>query len=283
MAPLRVGAVAYDAKVVTIWEGFKAWFGAHGLAIDYMLFSNYEAQVEAHLAGAVDLAWNSPLAWVRTRRLAESRGRRAAAVAMRDTDRDLTSLIVSRQDGPGDVEALRGGTVAVGAVDSPQATLLPLAHLRSLGLEPGHDVEVCHFDVLAGKHGDHIGGERDAALALLQGSVDATCMLDATHLLLGREGTLAAGATRVLATTPPFDHCNFTALAGTRDEDVERFRSLLLGMSYADPELRRLFDMEGLKRWQEGRVEGYRALEQAVDQSGFYDSNGTIIAAGYRY
>jgi ABC-type phosphate/phosphonate transport system substrate-binding protein len=168
-------------------------------------------------------------------------------------------------------------------VDSPQATLLPLSHLRAHGLQPGRDVTVRNFDVLAGKHGDHIGGERDAALALRDGAVDAACMLDATHLLLGREGTMGPAAARVLAITSPFDHCNFTALRGNRDEQIGRFRSLLLEMSYGDAELRRLFDLEGLTRWLPGRLDGYAALERAVDEAGFYDEHGQITAAGYRY
>lgn len=77
-APLVLGAVAYDPKVVTIWEGFKTWFAEQGFAFDYVLYSNYEAQAEAHLAGAVDVTWDSPLAWVRTRRLAETNGRTLA-------------------------------------------------------------------------------------------------------------------------------------------------------------------------------------------------------------
>ena len=47
---------------------------------------------------------------------------------------------------------------------------------------PERDVNVRHFDVLGGKHGDHIGGERDAASALLAGEVDAGCMIDGNHL-----------------------------------------------------------------------------------------------------
>ena len=68
MRPFVLGAVAYDPKVVTIWEGFKAFFAERGLPFDYMLFSTYEAQVEAHLKGALDVAWNSPLAWVHTKK-----------------------------------------------------------------------------------------------------------------------------------------------------------------------------------------------------------------------
>src|SRR6187431_2794547 len=97
---LVMGAVAYAPKVVTIWEGFKAWFHEHDLNFDYILYSNYEAQVEAQFDGSIHLAWNSPLAWVRADRLARSRGQSVQAVAMRDTDRDLRSVIVTRADGP---------------------------------------------------------------------------------------------------------------------------------------------------------------------------------------
>ena len=53
--------------------------------------------------------------------------------------------------------------MAAGAVDSPQATLLPLDALRVSGLDLVRDVTIRRFDVGVGLHGDHIGGERDAA------------------------------------------------------------------------------------------------------------------------
>ncbi len=58
MSAVVVGAVAYDAKVVTIWEGFRGWFRSRGLDLDYVLYSNYERQVEALVAGEVSVAWN---------------------------------------------------------------------------------------------------------------------------------------------------------------------------------------------------------------------------------
>jgi ABC-type phosphate/phosphonate transport system substrate-binding protein len=281
---LLLGAVAYDPKVVTIWGGFKAWFNKHGLAFDYILYSNYERQVEAHLAGHFHIAWNSPLAWVRAERLARSAGRRAEAVAMRDTDQNLTSVIVVRSDSPiKSVADLKGKRVGVGAVDSPQATLLPLSHLRANGASPFADFEVARHDLLGGKHGDHIGGEREAARALIAGAVDAACMIDSNHLLFINEGTLPAGTTRALAQTAPYDHCNFTALDDAPRELVTRFRDLLLGMSYDDPEVRPLLDLEGLKAWKPGRVDGYRALERAVEEMKFYDDHGNIAVADYRY
>src|SRR4029079_12537767 len=109
---LLLGAVAYDPKVVTIWEGFRTRFQALGLDFDFLLFSNYEQLVESHLAGAVHLAWNSPLAWIEADRAAKRLGRTARALAMRDTDRDLTSVIIVREGGSiGSLADLRGKRV----------------------------------------------------------------------------------------------------------------------------------------------------------------------------
>lgn len=272
-SPLVLGAVAYDPKVVTIWDGFKAWLGARGLAFDYVLYSNYERQVEGHFAGEYHVAWNSPLAWLQAQRLAAKHGRSAEAVAMRDTDRDLTSVIVVRSDSRiQSLDDLRGTTVGVGAADSPQATLIPLLHLAEAGLEPDEAFRVRRFDVLLGKHGDHIGGERDAADALMKGEVDAACMIDGNHLLFTREGTLPSGATRVIAQTGEFDHCNVTVLDGAPEELVARFLELLWSMSYDDPEVRPLLDLEGLKAWKPGRTEKYALLERAVDRFGTVDA-----------
>jgi ABC-type phosphate/phosphonate transport system substrate-binding protein len=274
-----LGAVAYDPKVVTIWTGFRDWFQRHDFPFDYLLYSHYERQVEDLLSGHIQAAWNSPLAWVRARRLAEAQGTHVRALAMRDTDRDLTSVVVVRGDSPvQSVADLKGKTVGVGAVDSPQATLLPLALLR----ERGVDVKVRRFDVGVGLHGDHIGGERDAARALIAGEVDAACMIDGNHLLFGREGTLPSGGTRVIAQTQPFDHCNMTIGPSLDRDTAERFGQLLLGMSYSDPELRQLFDLEGLTRWCDGRTTGYMPLESAVDAFDFYDRAGQVHARDYR-
>ena len=298
-----LGAVAYDQKVVTIWDGFRAWLRSSGLDFDYVLYSNYERQVRDLVDGRIDVAWNSPLAWVRARRLAAARGVSLTPVTMRDTDCDLRSVIVVRADSPVTSTAdLAGRVVATGAVDSPQATLLPLSLLRSAGLVPGADVAVRRFDIGVGLHGDHVGGEREAARALFAADpadrVDAACMIDSNLLLFGREGVLPAGSVQVLAQTPVYDHCTMTAgpsVAGASaasaagaggdagdNSDISRFGALLRGMDYADADLRPLLDLEGLKEWRPPRLSGYGQLERAVDEAGFYAENGEITAAGYR-
>jgi phosphonate transport system substrate-binding protein len=271
---LFLGAVAYDAKVVTIWDGFQRFFKERGLGFDYVLYTNYERQVEGQFRGEHDVAWNSPLAWIEAERLAKKLGRKAEAIAMRDTDRDLTSVVLVRADGPVQkVLDLGGKRVAVGAYDSPQATILPLLHLAEAGLEPKADLQVVVHDVLAGKHGDHIGGERDAVKALLAGTVDAACVLDANTLGFAKDGTLPEGKTRPLAVTESFDHCNFTVLDGGGEKAalVARFTELLFGMRYDDPAVRPLMDLEGLKAWKPGRTSGYAPLERACDRFGTID------------
>lgn len=280
--PFTLGAVAYDPKVVTIWEGFKDWFATQGFVFDYVLYSSYEAQAEAHVAGHVDVTWDSPLAWVRTRRLAAAGGRLASAVAMRDTDQDLTSVVLVRSDSDiTDVAQLGGRTVGTGAVDSPQATLLPLAHLAGLGLEPGASFDVRRFDVMVTKHGDHVGGERDAVEALVRGEVDAACVIDGNQLLFAKEGTIAPDAVRILTRTDPYDHCTMTVLDDVDPSVVDRFVELLLAMSFDDPEVRPLLQLEGLRQWRPGRTTGYTQLEAAVDRLRFYADDGAILADGY--
>jgi len=273
MTELVLGAVAYDQKVIPIWDGFLQYFRTRDLPFDYVLFSNYERQVEAQIRGHIHVAWHSPLAWLQTERIASSLGRRAEAIAMRDTDQDLRSVVLVRSDsGVGTLTGLRRKIVAVGARDSPQATLIPLNHLARHGLTPDQDFEVRVFDALVGKHGDHIGGERDAVRALLRGEADAACILDGNHLAFAREGTLSPSSVRVLAQTEAYDHCNFTVLEGVEPEQVARFRELLLAMSYADAAVRPLLDLEGLKAWVPGRITGYAQLAEAVHRFGTIDA-----------
>ncbi len=90
---LLVGAVAYTANVVPIWEGIRDYFRDSPAPMDFVLFSNYERQVEALFGGHVDIAWNTNVAWIRTQRRSAGAAR---ALAMRDTDLTFRTLLVSR-------------------------------------------------------------------------------------------------------------------------------------------------------------------------------------------
>ena len=193
--PFMLGAVAYDPKVVTIWEGFADWFAAHDFAFDYVLYSNYEAQAEAHLAGDVDVTWDSPLAWVRTRRLAEAAGsrRRApwrCATPTRTSPRSCSCAPTATSPTSPSSPARRWRP-ARPTRRRPRCSRSPTSPAPASTRGPSFAVQ--RFDVMVGKHGDHVGGERDAVKALLAGDADAACVIDGNHLAFAKEGLIDAG------------------------------------------------------------------------------------------
>ncbi|MBV6458865.1 MAG: hypothetical protein HONBIEJF_02004 [Fimbriimonadaceae bacterium] len=266
--PILVGAVVYDPKVTVIWDIIRRFFEDRGCPMDTVYYTNYEIQTRALIDGHIDVAWQSPLAWLDCQRQSGSTCR---AIAMRDTDRDRVSHMLVRTDSPFQSPAdLKGRTIAFGAQDSPQATLIPQGFLVKHGLAPDADYRALRFDVAVGKHGDHIGGEKQALEALLAGEAEASWCLDLNWQLWSSDGTADPGKVRVLATTEPFDHCVFAVREDFSASDQTRFLSTLVGMSYDNPEHREMMDMEGLKKWEPGRTTGFGPLTHAVESLGFW-------------
>lgn len=266
--PIRMGAVIYDPKVTVIWGIIREFFEQQDVPMEVRFYANYDLQVDALVAGQIDIAWNSPLAWLDVERRT---GGKCRAVAMRDTDRNRVShIVVERNDGLERIASLRGKVLGTGAQDSPQATLIPLEWLRREGLTPGSDFTASHFDVGVGLHGDHVGGELAAFRALERGEVDASVMLDLNREAWGRDGTLDPSRYVVLATTGRFDHCNFTVLESFSEELQGDFLRALFAMRYDVPQHREMMDLEGLKEWLPGRSSGYGLLAAAVDSRGFF-------------
>jgi ABC-type phosphate/phosphonate transport system substrate-binding protein len=85
MKPVTVGAVLYDPKVSVIWDIIRDFFEENGVPITVRLYADYDLQNAALLSGDVEIAWNSPLAWLQAQQLT---GGNCRAIAMRDTDRD---------------------------------------------------------------------------------------------------------------------------------------------------------------------------------------------------
>jgi len=273
-APIRVGAVMYDPKVSVIWEIIRNFFDGQGVPIDIAFYRTYELQNDALLAGSIDIAWNSPLAWLDAQHRS---GGSCRALAMRDTDRDRTSHVVARKDGPVTaIAALYGRRLAVGAVDSPQATLIPLGALRNAGLEPRRDVTILRHDVLVGKHGDHVGGELDAFKCLARGDADASAMLDLNWQAWTADGTVDQHAYHIVASTERFDHCVFTARKQLSALAERAWLEALFAMRYDEPSHREMMDLEGLKAWLPGRTSGFNALSASIAAERFFETPRTV-------
>ena len=173
-----VGAVAYDPKVVTIWEGMRRYFHDEAnLAVEVVLFQSYESQVNALLAPAadpvprIDIAWNTNLAYLQADEWSHHSCR---PIAMRDTDVAWMTKIVAVTGGP--VAALadvRHRTLALGSRDSGHAAILPVHFLEHEGLVEGKNYLTLRFDSDVGKHGDTGTSEAEVLRAVLDGRADA--------------------------------------------------------------------------------------------------------------
>lgn len=270
-----LGAVAYDPKVVTIWEGMRRYFNeeAH-LPVEVVLFQSYEAQVLALLAQPgetvphIDIAWNTNLAYLQSD---EWSGHACSAIAMRDTDLDWMSKIVAVTGGPvSNVSDLKDRTLALGSRDSGHAAILPVHFLQQQGMREGTDYKTLRFDSDVGKHGDTGASEVEVVRAVLDGRADAGAIGSPFWNSVRNEHLVPEGSLREIWTSPTYHHCMFTARPGLNKDDERRFTEALLAMSYDNPVHRSILDAEGLQRWLTPHLDGYADLRQAAAEQGFF-------------
>jgi len=114
---------------------------------------------------------------------------------------------------------------------------------------------------------DHIGGERDAARALVRGEAEAACMMDGDHLLFSQEGVIQSVRPRVLANTPKYDHCNLAVLDGAPGELIDSASRFVCSacLTRIQP-----FGHCSVSKGRNngGRTQGYDILSEAVDRFG---------------
>ncbi|MDO4679983.1 MAG: PhnD/SsuA/transferrin family substrate-binding protein [Aerococcus sp.] len=123
---IKVGAVVYAPPVTVVWDIISDFFANGGLPLEMVYFKDYRAQVQTLLDEEIDIAWNSPLAHVEATLKSDEVG----YSDMRDTDQNRRSVyLVKTGSGINSVEDFRGKTIGFGAVDSPQARLVPIADL----------------------------------------------------------------------------------------------------------------------------------------------------------
>lgn len=264
---LKVGAVIYAPQVTVIWGIIADFCAENGCPIEPVYFKDYKSQVDALLNNEIDVAWNSPLAWLDTELRTQGK---ALNGAMRDTDRDRQSYLVVKKNTITQLADLHGKTIGFGAIDSPQARLIPIQFLAQNGLAFGKDYVEKRFDIGVGLHGDHVGGELDAAKALVAGEVSASWMLDFNFEKWSKEGTLDPANYVVLAKTPPFDHCIFSGRPTLDVARFEQFTATLFKMDYNNPQHKEMMDLEGLTAWVEGRTEGFAQLAAADKYLNFF-------------
>ncbi|CAE7199890.1 FMO1 [Symbiodinium natans] len=264
-----LGAVSYDPAISTIWGRMKIYLNTAGCPFDFVLFTNYERQVAALLAGEVDIAWNGPVAHVLAEQHAGPNG--LVSLGMRDVDCDFVSICVARKDANvSSVHDVHDKVVATGASDSPQAHLVPLYWLHEKGVRPS---EIRAFDLDLGKHGDTALGEVAAMECLLQHGAQVG-LLSKMMWDRGLAGELSIDP-KMLETTlevvpgegpPLFDHCQFDVLAHNPLWKRESFSNAIFKMDMQNPEHEEVMRLEGIqKKWMPPRHEGYAVVHKAVE------------------
>jgi phosphonate transport system substrate-binding protein len=279
-----VGAVAYDPKVVTIWEGMRRYFHEEArIAVEVVLFQSYEAQVSALLAErgdrapTIDIAWNTNLAYLQADAWS---GHRCRPIAMRDTDIGWMTKIVAATGGPVAALAdLRDRVLALGSRDSGHAAILPVHFLEKEGLVEGKHYRALRFDSDVGKHGDTGASEVEVVRALLDGRADAGAIGSPFWTTVRDERLVPEGALTEIWTSAPYNHCMFTARPDLESALERRFAEALSGMSYDNPNHRVVLDAEGLRRWVAPELDGYASLREASQRQGLLERSLAVTPA----
>jgi ABC-type phosphate/phosphonate transport system substrate-binding protein len=269
-----VGAVAYDPKVVSIWEGMRRYFHDEAkLSVEVVLFQSYEAQVAALLASPgeslprIDIGWNTNLAYIQADAWSDHRCR---PIAMRDSDVGWMTKIVAVTGGPVvKLADLKNRTLALGSRDSGHAAILPVYFLRREGLIEEKDYRTLRFNSDVGKHGDTGTSESEVVRAVLDGRADAGAIGSPFWNAVRSERLVPEGALSEIWTSPRFNHCMFTARSDLDPSLAQQFANALFAMSYDNPVHRPVLEAEGLRQWIAPQLGAYAELREASAQQGF--------------
>src|SRR5262249_6812548 len=223
-----------------IWEGMRRYFHEEArLPVEVVLFQSYEAQVAALLAAPgdpaprIDIAWNTNLAYLQADAWSDHGCR---PIAMRDADLGWTTKIVAVSGGPiAALADLKNRTLALGSRDSGHAAILPVHFLEGEGLFEGRDYRTLRFNTDVGKHGDTGTSEGEVVRAVLDGRADAGAIGSPFWNAVRSERLVPEGALTEIWTSPPYNHCMFTARPGLDPAFDRKFADALFAMSYDNP------------------------------------------------
>jgi phosphate/phosphite/phosphonate ABC transporter binding protein len=261
---LKIGAVAYQPYVVTIFEGIKKHFSRVGVPLDWVLYSNYDALVEAFVRKEVDLAWNGPLAYVKIRRRLPDGSR---VVAMRDMDVDFTTQFITHPDAAiQTLQDLQGKRFAFASRGSVQAGLLAYHFLKQAGIHPEKDLAQATFAEERPSGGPV--GEAGVIALVRSREYDAGAVSRHALATLREKGQLHEGEVRVFWSSPGYSHCCFTAHRELDEALAQRITAAFTAMRGDDPEHRQVLELEGCKAFVPGTAEGYDILEAAAEDQG---------------
>ena len=261
---LRIGGVA-SASHMAVFQGLAKHFRRQGIDLDWVLYSNYDALVDAFVAKEIDLAWNGPLSYVKIkRRLTDP----CQVVAMRDVDVDFLTQFITRSDSDiATVEDLRGKRFAFGSRGSVQAGLFAYYFLKQVGINPRHHLAACTF--YEERQPTSRSDERDVIDRVGKGEYDAGAVSQRTLEVMEGEGTLPENSIRVFWSSPGYSHCCFTAQNDMDAALSKKITQAFLSVDRTDPVGKAVLEGEGCRAaFVPGTLEGWEMLEVVAEEEG---------------
>lgn len=286
MKSILVGAVAYAPQIVPIWDTIREYANDYfkDIRLDYVLFSNYERQVQWLKEGKIDIAWNTNVAFIRSRHCTNNG---AEAILMRDTDIGFKSVFVAKRDTMRGLEDLKGKKFGLGSLDSAQAAIMPLFYLqqaslalKEMPLDSLHQssaddtLKVYRFNSDVGKHGDTGRSEFDVLDKIKSGELDAGAIGSTTWVRVMQEGNYPQMVN--FYTSPAYCHCNFTTLKSFDSYLKRSFVEMMKSQNALknDPKIAHMMSLEGLNEWvlcDENALKGYEEIAQAMKEQHLLD------------
>ncbi len=260
---LRLGGVASNNYLVG-FPAIREHFAKQGINLDWVLYSNWDALVDAFVNREIDLAWNGPLAYVKIkRRLTDA----CQVVAMRDVDLNLVTHFITQPNSEIlTVEDLKGKSFALAGRGSVEAGLLAYHYLKQVGINPGQDL--ARFSFYDDRHQPSLPDQRDVVERVRKGEYDAGAVSGVTLEKMAEDGSLPQGAVRIFWTSPGYSHCCFTAHSDMDTALSQKVTQAFVSMDYNDPVGKTAMDAEGCKAFLPGITEGWETLEKVAEEEG---------------
>ena len=226
-----------------------------GMEVKFVPVTDYAATVEGLAGGHLDLVWYGGFTFVQARR----RTGNARPLVQREEDAQFHSKFITRAgSGIRSLEDLKGKTLAFGSESSTSGHLMPRYFLLQAGVDPDKAFSRFAFS-----------GAHDATAKWVEGGkVDAGALNESVWKKLVDDKKIDPAKVVVFYTTPDFYDYNWTVRGDLDPKLVQKLRAAFLALDPANPEHRKILELQRATRYVETKPENYAGIESAARSAG---------------
>lgn len=255
---LRVSAIPDEAP--TELQRKFAPLGAYlekatGMKVKFTPVTDYAATVEGLAAKKLDLVWYGGFTFVQ----AKKRTGTAIPLVQREEDAKFHSkFIVPASSKAQSLKDLKGKTFVFGSPSSTSGHLMPRYFLLKEGLNPDKDFSKISFS-----------GAHDATAKWIEaGKAEGGALNESVFQKLLDEKKLDPSKIRVIWTTPDYFDYNWTVRGDLDPKVVEKLKAAFLALDSANPEHKKILDLQRTKKFIPTAPENYLSIEEAAKSAG---------------